>query len=270
MPPISWTSKWRIAEGPLHRLAGHREDLGQDVVEGLLEALVLALAAGLGQLAAALEIGVVELVLGRLAGDGRLADLLADLVELRSRISSSDRACDLGLERVDLVDQRLEASDLAVVRVDEAGKESHGTVSIRSDRAGRPVQRRISCQKVQNRAVARHDEHERGRAEASQNSDASRSRDVGFISGFLSSGRRPPGSPLPQRGERSWSTPVLGRSRGAARGRLRRRVGGAGGSSVSRRCARASVAWIVGCRRIRVAGPGRCHPPVAPTGASPG
>ena len=59
-------------ERPLHRLAGHREGLGQDLVEGLLEALVLALAAVLGQLAAALEVGVVELVLGRLVGRGRL------------------------------------------------------------------------------------------------------------------------------------------------------------------------------------------------------
>ena len=33
---------------------------------------------------------------------------------------------ELGLERVGLVDQRLEASDLAVVRVDEAGQEVHG------------------------------------------------------------------------------------------------------------------------------------------------
>ena len=68
-------------ERPLHRLAGHREDLGQDVVEGRLEALVLALAARLGQLAAALEVGVVELVLGRLVGHGDLADLVAELGE---------------------------------------------------------------------------------------------------------------------------------------------------------------------------------------------
>ena len=60
-------------ERPLHRLAGHREHLGQDVVEGLLEALVLALPALLLQLAAALEVGVVELVVGRLVrrGEGR-------------------------------------------------------------------------------------------------------------------------------------------------------------------------------------------------------
>ena len=70
------------AERPLHRLAGHREDLGQDVVERLLEPLVLALAAGLRQLAPALEVGVVELVLGRLLRDGDLADLVADLGEL--------------------------------------------------------------------------------------------------------------------------------------------------------------------------------------------
>ena len=37
-------------------------------------------------------------------------------------------------------------------------------------------------------------------------------REVGFISGFLSSGSRPPSRPVPQRGERSWS-------RQSARGR---------------------------------------------------
>ena len=33
---------------------------------------------------------------------------------------------ELGFEGVGLVDERLQASDLAVVRVDETGKESHG------------------------------------------------------------------------------------------------------------------------------------------------
>jgi hypothetical protein len=75
------------AERPPHRLAGHGEDLGHRVVEGLLDALVLALAASLRDLAPALEVRVLELVLGRLVRDGDLADL-ADPAN-RARISSS-------------------------------------------------------------------------------------------------------------------------------------------------------------------------------------
>ena len=52
-------------ERPLHRLAGHREDLGQGLVEGMLETGVLAPAALLAKLAPSLEVGVVQLVLGR-------------------------------------------------------------------------------------------------------------------------------------------------------------------------------------------------------------
>ena len=47
------------AERPPHRLAGHREDVAGDLVEGRLELGVLLLAAGLRELAAALEVGVV-------------------------------------------------------------------------------------------------------------------------------------------------------------------------------------------------------------------
>ena len=81
---MSWTSKWRI---PSVRFIASRviaKTSGSDVVEGLLDPLVLALAALLGELAAALEVRVVELVLGRLVRLGELADLLADLGELRA------------------------------------------------------------------------------------------------------------------------------------------------------------------------------------------
>ena len=47
------------AERPPHRLAGHREDLGSDLVEGLLDPSRLALAALSGQLAPAFEVGVM-------------------------------------------------------------------------------------------------------------------------------------------------------------------------------------------------------------------
>ena len=112
-------------EGPLHRLAGHGEDVRQDLVEGCLELRLLPLVAGLGQLAPALELGVGELLLGRLAGDGGLVDLLTDQLEAVADGLVGQRG-DLGLELVDLLDQGLEPSDLAVVRVDETGKESHG------------------------------------------------------------------------------------------------------------------------------------------------
>src|SRR5688572_28992192 len=125
------------AERALHGLAGHREDLGHDVVEGFLEALVLALAALLAQLAAAFEVLVVQLVLGRLIRGGLRVDLFADLGELRADLLFGQRL-EFGFERVRLVDHRLDPSDLAVVRVDETGKESHGAMSIRSDRPKPP------------------------------------------------------------------------------------------------------------------------------------
>ena len=67
------------------------------------------------------------------SGCGARADLVADLGELGADLLVGQRL-EFGLERVGLVDQGLDASKLAVVRVDETGKESHGTVSIRSDR----------------------------------------------------------------------------------------------------------------------------------------
>ena len=120
-------------ERPLHGFAGHREDLGQDVVEGLLDGLVLALATLLAQLAAALGLRVGQLLFGGLAGGGQGLDLLADLGELGADLLVGE-AFELGLEGVGLVDHGLDVPELAVVRVDETGKESHGTVSIRSDR----------------------------------------------------------------------------------------------------------------------------------------
>ena len=141
-------------ERPLHRLAGHREDLGQDVVEGLLEALVLALATRLGQLAPALEVRVVELVVGRLLGLARRPDLLADLRELGADLLVG-QGLELGLERVRLVDPGLDASQLAVVRVDETGKELHGSVKYRA--IGRTRSRRLAQRPVHRRRWSRRD-----------------------------------------------------------------------------------------------------------------
>jgi hypothetical protein len=112
-------------ERPLHRLAAHRKDVGGDVVEGGLDPLVLLLPTGFRQLAAALEVRMVELVVGGLVGLGDLADLVADLGEPGADLLVAERG-DLGLELVGLVDDGLQASKLAVVRVDETGEESHG------------------------------------------------------------------------------------------------------------------------------------------------
>jgi hypothetical protein len=112
-------------EGPPHRLAGHREHVGQDLVESLLDLGQLPLVAVLGELPTPLEVGVGQLLLGRLAGLRQLADLFADLGEpLADLVIGEGR--DLGLELVRLVDQGLDPSKLTVVRVDELGKKAHG------------------------------------------------------------------------------------------------------------------------------------------------
>ena len=116
-------------QGPLHRLAAHREDFGRDLVEGRLDPVVLLLAAGLRQLAAPLEVRMVALVVRGLVGLRDLADLLADLVEPLADLVVAERG-DLFLELVGLVDDGLEPPQLAVVRVDEAGEELHGRRSI--------------------------------------------------------------------------------------------------------------------------------------------
>ena len=109
-------------ERPLHRLAGHREGLGQDVVEGLLEPGVLALAAIGLQLAATLEVRMMAFVVGRLVGFGGLEDLGLELGECGADLLVGEGLV-FGFERVRLVDHREEASDLAVVRVDESVQE---------------------------------------------------------------------------------------------------------------------------------------------------
>ena len=119
------------AEGPAHRLAGHREDVGQNLVEGRLDFGLLALAARLRELPASLQVGVGELLLGRLAGLRDLVDLLTDVREpLTDLVVAQGR--DLGLELVGFFDQGFDSPDLSIVRVDEAGKETHGGRSIRA------------------------------------------------------------------------------------------------------------------------------------------
>src|SRR4029450_1983318 len=76
----------------------------------------------------ALEVGVVALVLRRLLGHDGLAEVGADLFEAPTDLPVGE-GLDLWLERVGLVDERLDPFQLTVVRVDETGKEiQHGAV----------------------------------------------------------------------------------------------------------------------------------------------
>ena len=106
-----------------HGLAGRGEDLGQGLVHGVLQAVVLALAALLGDLPAPLALGVMALVVGRLLGLAGLADLLANLVDEGADLLVGARL-HLGLQLVDPLDERLDAMELAVVRVDEPAQEA--------------------------------------------------------------------------------------------------------------------------------------------------
>ena len=110
------------------------------------------------------------------------------------------------------VDQRLEASDLAVVRVDESGKELHGTAKYRG-RGPRPPCRAGLSARSRSRSPRRG--ARRSGARARPRTAPTWSREVGFISGFLRAGSRSPGSWRPQRGDRSWSrqSAVVDRSR---------------------------------------------------------
>ena len=92
---------------------------GQEVVQGRLQSGVLALAAIGLQLAPALEVGVVELVLGWLVRLGGLEDPRPQFGEVGADLVRERFV--FGLEPVRLVDQGEQASDLAVVRVDEVG-----------------------------------------------------------------------------------------------------------------------------------------------------
>ncbi len=111
----------------LDSLADHREDLRDGVVEGRRDPLVLVLVAGLGQLAPALLVGMVKLVLARLVGLGLDPDLVAERVEASPDLGVGQRL-ELVFEGVGLVDQGLDAFDLAVVGVNEPVEEAenHG------------------------------------------------------------------------------------------------------------------------------------------------
>ena len=116
-------------EGPVHRLAGDREDLGHDVVESGVDPLVLPAPALPAELAPSFEVVVVELVLGRFVGRRHLADLVADLGEAGRDLVVGEGA-ELVREVVGLIDDGLEPRDLAFVGVEESVEEAHCRGSI--------------------------------------------------------------------------------------------------------------------------------------------
>ena len=97
-------------ERPLHRLAGHREDLGQDLVEGLLDPLVLALPAlPSSSSRRRSRSGWWSSSSDGSSGAAISRDLGADLGEAVADLVVGERL-ELGLERVGLVDERLDAA----------------------------------------------------------------------------------------------------------------------------------------------------------------
>ena len=126
---MSWTSKWRIPSVRLLASRAAAKTSGHDVVEGRRDRLVLALAARLAEVRPSLAVGVVELVLGRLLARGDLVDVGLDRVDPLADLGVGEGGV-LVLELVDLVEQRLEPADLAVVGVEETGDEAHGRLSI--------------------------------------------------------------------------------------------------------------------------------------------
>ena len=110
---MSWTSNWRIPRVRFIASRAIAKTSGRTSSRADWMRSFSRLAAGLRQLAAALEVRVVALVLGRLVGLRDLADLLADLGEPLADLVVGERG-DLGLELVGLVDDGLETSELAV------------------------------------------------------------------------------------------------------------------------------------------------------------
>ena len=124
MPPTSWTSKWRM---PSVRFIPSRAaaNTSGSASQRRLDPRVLLLPAIRRELAATLEVGVVALVLGRLVGRGSLDQLGADPGDpFADRVIG--QGFELGFEVVDLVDQRLNPAQLAVVGIDRSGEVAHG------------------------------------------------------------------------------------------------------------------------------------------------
>ncbi len=138
-------------QGALHGFARRGEDLGQDLVHGVLDPLLLALAAILGQVATVLQIGMMALVVGGLFRLALFADLVANLVDEGSQLLVG-AGLHLGLQLADPRHEGFDAMELAIVRVDEAAQEAKhlGSRSFATRIAGhrpgpRPRRRRPSA-----------------------------------------------------------------------------------------------------------------------------
>ena len=109
-------------EGPLHRLTGGGEDLGQDLVEGLVDPFQGPPTALLGELAPTLEVRMVELVLARLGLAGDLLDLGPEGRDPVPDLGVGERL-ELRLEGVRPLDVRPDSFQLTFVGIDEAGED---------------------------------------------------------------------------------------------------------------------------------------------------
>ena len=104
MPPISWTSKWRIPSVRFIASRAIAKTSGRTSSRAAWSAACSRLRRAFASSRRRSRSGWVQLVLGRLAGDGGLVDLLADRGEALADLVVGQGG-DLGLELVDLVDR---------------------------------------------------------------------------------------------------------------------------------------------------------------------
>ena len=123
MAPISWTSKWRMPERSASDLAGRREDLGQDLVEGILHALGIGLLALTAEVRTALAVGGVQLLLGGLGRGCSLAHLVPHLCHLGEDLLVGQVGV-VRFEAVDALDRGEQVLDVGfVAAAHEAGED---------------------------------------------------------------------------------------------------------------------------------------------------
>ena len=130
MPPISWTSKWRM---PSVRCIASRvaaNTSGSAASRAFWSFSWSRLRRSFASSRRRSEFLRDQLFLGGLLRGGIFGNFGADRRDALADLFVGD-GLELGLEGVDLVDERLDPLDLALVRVDEAVQEAkHGTVSI--------------------------------------------------------------------------------------------------------------------------------------------
>ena len=126
------------AQVPPADLPRRGEDLGQGIVEDALEVAGVALLARDAHLPPALRLGMVQLIVGGFGGRRILEDLCAQADHALTDLLVRERL-ELGLQAVDLVDERLQPPHLALAAAGEARQQVlHGK---RKYRAGPSIGR---------------------------------------------------------------------------------------------------------------------------------